>query len=963
MRGPRKKMTSQPEQTLENNLVDQLEKLGYKRVLIKVESDLLQNLKSQLEVHNKVTLSPNDFTQILNFINKGNVFERAKILRDRIPYTNDLGEFKTIELINQLHWCQNQFQVTQQVSMEGKYKNRYDVTLLINGLPLVQIELKRRGLELKEAFKQTDRYTIHSYGSGQGLFQFIQIFVISNGVNTKYYANSSLKDRSFKQTFYWSDTKNKLVTQLSNFTDIFLEPCHISKMVTKYVVLNESQKSLMVLRPYQFYAVEAIIDRVKTTPKFGYIWHTTGSGKTLTSFKTAQILTNLPQVYKVVFVVDRKDLDYQTTKEFNSFSKGSIDGTNNTQALVNQLADDTKLIVTTIQKLNTAISKARHITKMEALRDKRIVFIFDECHRSQFGKTHEEIKGFFQGCQMFGFTGTPIFEENAGSNSYGKRTTTMLFGDCLHKYVITDAIRDENVLKFSVEYISTFKKKDHILDINVEAIDEEEVMRAPQRLNNIADFIINNHGRKSHNREFTSIFCVSSVPTLIDYYNILHNKKLAGEHNLTVATIFSYGANVDLIDNDDFERDWEEGEFGIAADNPRDEYGNPSKKHPREFLDEFIGHYNTKFATNYYTKDSQSFYNYYNDVANRVKHRQVDILLVVNMFLTGFDSKHLNTLYVDKNLKYHGLIQAFSRTNRILNELKSQGNIVCFRNLKQATDDAITLFSNINAKDEIIMQPLEDYIERFNEAYQKLLDIAPSVDSVNEFPSEVEELEFIKAFRELMRIKNVLGTFTEFTFEDVSMPEQSFEDYKSKYLDLYDKAKGNHQKEKVSILADVDFELELIHRDEINVSYILKLLAKLKDAPEEEKEKQQKAIVDLMVGESQLRSKRELVEKFIRENLPNIEDSEQIQDEFAEFWTKERIEAIRKLSEEEGLESDRLEDVISRYIYTEKEPLRDEVVSIMKNKPGLSKRRTTAERVIGKIIDFVDTFISGIAAA
>jgi type I restriction enzyme, R subunit len=956
-------MTSQPEQTLENNLVDQLEKLGYKRVLIKGESDLLQNLKAQLEVHNKVTLSPNDFTQILNFINKGNVFERAKILRDRIPYTNDLGEFRTIELINQLHWCQNQFQVTQQVSMEGKYKNRYDVTLLINGLPLVQIELKRRGLELKEAFKQTDRYTIHSYGSGQGLFQFIQIFVISNGVNTKYYANSSLKDRSFKQTFYWSDTKNKLVTQLSNFTDIFLEPCHISKMLTKYVVLNESQKSLMVLRPYQFYAVEAIIDRVKTTPKFGYIWHTTGSGKTLTSFKTAQILTNLPQVYKVVFVVDRKDLDYQTTKEFNSFSKGSIDGTNNTQALVNQLADDTKLIVTTIQKLNTAISKARHITKMESLKGKRIVFIFDECHRSQFGKTHEEIKGFFQGCQMFGFTGTPIFEENAGSNSYGKRTTTMLFGDCLHKYVITDAIRDENVLKFSVEYISTFKKKDHIMDINVEAIDEEEVMRAPQRLNNISDFIINNHGRKSHNREFTSIFCVSSVPTLIDYYNILHKKKLAGEHNLTVATIFSYGANVDLIDNDGFEQDWEEGEFGIAADNPRDEYGNPSKKHPREFLDEFIGHYNTKFATNYSTKDSQSFYNYYNDVANRVKHRQVDILLVVNMFLTGFDSKHLNTLYVDKNLKYHGLIQAFSRTNRILNELKSQGNIVCFRNLKQATDDAITLFSNINAKDEIIMQPYEDYVLKFNEAFIKLLQIAPTVNSVNDLPSEVEELEFIKAFRELMRIKNVLGTFTEFTFEDVSMPEQSFEDYKSKYLDLYDKAKGDNQKEKVSILADVDFELELIHRDEINVSYILKLLAKLKDAPEEEKEKQQKAIVDLMVGESQLRSKRELVEKFIRENLPNIEDSEQIQDEFAEFWTKERIEAIRKLSEEEGLESERLEDVISRYIYTEKEPLRDEVVSIMKNKPGLSKRRTTAERVIGKIIDFVDTFISGIAAA
>nr|WP_287938645.1 type I restriction endonuclease subunit R [Algoriphagus sp.] len=956
-------MTAQPEQTLENNLVAQLQKLGYKKAIITNEADLLQNLKSQLEIHNKVKLSPNDFTQILNFINKGNVFERAKILRDRIPYTNDQGEQKTIELINQIHWCQNQFQVTQQVTIEGRYKNRYDVTLLINGLPLVQIELKRRGLELKEAFKQTDRYAIHSYGSGQGLFQFIQLFVISNGVNTKYYANSALKDRSFKQTFYWTDTKNKLITQLADFTDVFLEPCHLSKMVTKYIVLNESQKSLMILRPYQFYAVEAIIDRVKTTPKYGYIWHTTGSGKTLTSFKTAQILTNLPQVYKVVFVVDRKDLDYQTTKEFNSFSKGSIDGTNNTQSLVNQLADDTKLIVTTIQKLNTAITKSKHLGKLEKLKDKRIVFIFDECHRSQFGKTHEDIKSFFEGCQMFGFTGTPIFEENAGSNSYGKRTTTMLFGDCLHKYVITDAIRDENVLKFSVEYISTFKKKDHILDINVEAIDEEEVMNAPQRLNNVVDYIINNHGRKTHNKEFTSVFCVSSVPTLISYYTLFHQKKLAGDHNLTVATIFSYGANVDLMDNDGFEQDWEEGEFGIASDVPRDEYGNPSKKHPREYLDEFIGHYNAKFATNFSTRDSQSFYRYYNDIANRVKHRQVDVLLVVNMFLTGFDSKTLNTLYVDKNLKYHGLIQAYSRTNRILNELKSQGNIVCFRNLKQATDDAITLFSNLNAKDEIIIQPYEEYVQKFNEAFIKLLTITPTVNSVNDLPSEVEELEFIKAFRELMRLKNVLGTFTEFTFDDLSMPEQSFEDYKSKYLDLYDKAKGNQQKEKVSILADVDFELELIHRDEINVSYILKLLAKLKDAAPEEQEKQKKAIVDLMVGESQLRSKKELIEKFIRENLPQIEDSEDIPDEFANFWNAERLEALKSLSEEEALDPEKLEGVIGNFLYTEKEPLRDEIIDLMKARPGLKERKSTAERVKNKIIEFVETFISGITAA
>lgn len=956
-------MTTQPEQTLENNLVAQLVGLGYKKVEIKDEKDLLANLKQQLEAHNKISLSEREFVQILNFINKGNVFERAKILRDRVPYLDDSGEHRTIELLNQIHWCQNQFQVTQQITIEGKYKNRYDVTLLINGLPLVQIELKRRGLELKEAFKQTLRYGIHSFGAGQGLFQFIQFFVISNGVNTKYYANCNIKDRDFKQSFYWTDTKNQLITQLSEFADVFLERCHLAKMVTKYVVLNESQKSLMVLRPYQYYATEAIVERVKTTPKFGYIWHTTGSGKTLTSFKTAQILTNLPEVYKVVFVVDRKDLDTQTINEFNAFSKGSIDGTNDTKSLVTQLAGNTKLIVTTIQKLNTAISKTKHLNRIENLREKRIVFIFDECHRSQFGKTHEDIKSFFEGSQMFGFTGTPIFEENAGSNAYGKRTTKMLFGDCLHKYVITDAIRDENVLKFSVEYISTFKKKEHIFDINVEAIDEEEVMRAPQRLSNIVDYILENHRRKTHNREFTAIFCVPSVPVLIDYYQLFHKKKEAGENELRIATIYSYGSNIDLIEDGGFEDDWEDSEFGIASDQDRDEYQTAGKKHPREYLDDFISHYNYQFGTNYSTKDSKLFYQYYKDVASRVKKKKIDILLVVNMFLTGFDSKTLNTLYVDKNLKYHGLIQAYSRTNRIKGELKSQGNIVCFRNLKKATDDAITLFSNIAAKDEIIMQPLEDYIGKFNEAFTKLLNIAPTVDSVNDLPNEVEEMEFIKAFRELMRLKNVMATYTEFSFEDLAMPEQAFEDYKSKYLDLYDKAKGDHQKEKVSILSDVDFELELIHRDEINVSYILKLLAKLKDAPEAEKAKQEKAIIDLMVGESQLRSKRELVEKFIRENLPKIEDSDQISEEFENFWTLERIEAVQRLSEEEGLDPSQLEEVIARYIYTEKEPLRDEVVSIMKEKPSLAKRKTTAERVIGKIVDFVETFISGIAAA
>ena len=945
-------MNTQPEQILENNLIDQLVILGYKKVAIHDEADLLINLKRQLEVHNKVSLTDKDFSQILNYINKGNIFERAKILRDRVPYLNEQGETKTIELINQIHWCQNQFQVAHQITMEGRYKNRYDVTLLINGLPLVQIELKRRGLELKEAFNQINRYERHSYGSGQGLFQFVQVFVISNGVNTKYYANGPLKSRSFKQTFYWSDIRNQLVTQLSAFTDIFLEPCHISKMITKYIVLNESRQVLMVLRPYQYYAVEAIIERVKTTHKYGYIWHTTGSGKTLTSFKTAQILTSLPKVYKVVFVVDRKDLDFQTTREFNSFSKGSIDGTNNTDTLVRQLAGDHKLIVTTIQKLNTAISKIRHIHKLSEIRDKRIIFIFDECHRTQFGKTHESIKKFFTGCQMFGFTGTPIFEVNAGSNEYGKRTTTMLFGECLHKYVITDAIRDENVLKFSVEYISTFRKKDHIIDINVEAIDESEVMEAPQRLNNIVDFIIAHHDRKTHSREFTAIFCVSGIPVLMEYYNLFQQKKLDGQHNLRIATIFTYTQNEE---DKDAIGVYDVDEFAVAADD------TPlyQTMHSRDVLEEMIINYNREFSTNFTSRDTQSFYNYYNDIAKRVKNKQVDILLVVNMFLTGFDSMYLNTLYVDKNLKYHGLIQAYSRTNRILNELKSQGNIVCFRNLKNATDEAITLFSNKEAIDVVLKGPYEQYVGQFNQAFIQLLTIAPTVNSVNTLPSEDEQLEFIKAFRELMRVLNVLKTFTQFTFDDLSMNEQSFADYKSKYLDLYEQTKGQHQKEKVSILNDIDFELELIHRDEINVAYILKLLAKMKQGTPEERERQRKSIVDLLSGDVQLRSKRELIEKFIQENLPHIEDPEDIADEFFAYWDEEQQAAIQQLVTEENLDEAKTQKVIGDYLFTEQKPLRDDIIDAMKERPSLRERGTTAERITARILDFVETFISG----
>ncbi|MDF0706252.1 type I restriction endonuclease subunit R [Flagellimonas okinawensis] len=942
-------MTTQPEYILEENLVEQLQDLGYEKVIIKDEDQLVSNLKGQLEKHNRTTFSDAEFKQILNQLSKGNIYEKAKTLRDRITYPKDNGETGYVELINQVHWCKNQYQVTHQVTMEGSYKNRYDVTILINGLPLVQVELKKRGLEMKEAFNQINRYERHSFGSGSGLFQYVQLFVISNGVNTKYFANNPVKARSFKQTFFWADRENNIITQLSEFAKEFLEPCHLSKMITKYIVLNTSN-ILMVLRPYQYYATEAIVERVKNSNKFGYIWHTTGSGKTLTSFKAAQILTNLEDVPKVVFVVDRKDLDYQPIKEFNSFSEGSIDATDNTSTLVKQLSDDTKLIVTTIQKLNTAISKPKHMAKVDQLKNERIVFIFDECHRSQFGDTHNAIKTYFGNAQMFGFTGTPIFADNSTKNKLGRRTTKDLFEECLHKYVITDAIRDRNVLKFSIEYMNTVKLKEEVVDLKVEDINTAEVLEAPERLENNVDFIINNHNRKTHNKRYTAIFCVQNVKTLITYYELFQAKKVSGEHDLKVATIYSYQANqldedaMGFIPDEDFE------------DLEKDPSSRYDTKHTRDKLDEYISDYNQMFKTNYSTN---AFYSYYKDIGKRVKNREVDILLVVNMFLTGFDSKLLNTIYVDKNLKYHGLIQAYSRTNRILDEVKSQGNVVAFRNLKEATDEAITLFSNKEAIEEIVVQPYEDYIEKFDEAVERVKAIAPTFDSVNDLVSEAEELEFVKAFRELMRVKNVLGTFTEFSFEDLGMDEQTFENYKSKYLDLYDIIKSETQKEKVSILNDIDFELELIRRDEINVTYILTLLAKLHDSAPKEQEEQRKAISDILASESQLRSKKELIEKFIAENLPLITDSELVANEFESFWTVEKKKAIMNLAKEENLDYQKLVDLVSNYLFTEKEPLRDEIIAVMNERPSLRDRATLSERILGKVKGFVETFIDG----
>jgi type I restriction enzyme R subunit len=976
-------MPRQSEQILEEQLIVQLQKLGYAYMVINSEKDLLLNLKAQLEKHNKSALtkagkeqfSTTEFERVLNILSKGSVFEKGKILRQKQHIIRDNGDNLYFEFLNTEHWCQNQYQVTNQVSQEGKYKNRYDVTILINGLPLVQIELKRRGLELKEAFNQINRYQRHSFGANSALFQYVQIFIVSNGVNTKYYANN--RNQSFKQTFYWTDVENKRLSNILNgFTDTFLEPCHLSKMICKYIVLNEAYKIPMVLRPYQFYAVEALIERVKSSTKNGYIWHTTGSGKTLTSFKASQILMALPQVHKVVFVVDRKDLDYQTTKEFNSFQDGCIDGTDNTGNLVKQFtgtyidkkgeAKNSKLIVTTIQKLNTAISKLKYEARMAELKDKRIVFIFDECHRSQFGDTHKRIKAFFNNAQLFGFTGTPIFADNSAKNEHGKRTTKDLFEDCLHKYVITDAIKDENVLKFSVEYVGRYKHKDGRetnIDIEVEDIDTKELMEDDTRLEKITDYIIAHHNRKTHSREFTAMFCINNVSTLIRYVDLFKRKKAVGLHNLNIATIFSYGANEDDVDANgfiNFEQDFDFVDLNLVAE-PNEEY--KVNLHTRDKLEEYIGDYNKLFGDNFTTKDSQSFYNYYNDISKKVKERKIDILVVVNMFLTGFDSPTLNTMYVDKNLRYHGLIQAYSRTNRIINEQKSQGNIVAFRNLKSRTDEAITLFSNKEAIEVIIMKPYEDYTAKFDEAFEHLISLTPTLDSVNELETEDDELEFIKAFRDLMRIKNILTAFSDFNWQDLRMTEQQFEDYKSKYLDLHDKVKSGHQKEKVSILEDVDFELELIHRDEINVAYIIQLLIKLKSQKQKDPTKVEQEIFNLLSTETSLRSKRELIEKFIQENLPVIANTDEVEPEFDRFWNEERHTAFSKLVREESLSSDKTEKLIEDYLFAERQPLRDEVLELIKGeRPSLLQRKKLGDRILQRIMDFVETFINGMAA-
>lgn len=930
-------MTHQSEQQLEKELLERLGELGFEPVILADANALVENLQTQLEKFNSTTFSDKEFSRILNHLNKGDRFQKAKTLRDRYALSRDDERTFYVRFFNMEQWCKNEYQVTHQLTQSGRYENRYDVTLLINGLPLVQVELKRRGMEMKEAFNQIQRYHKHSFTGT--LFEYIQIFVISNGVNTKYFSNNPRQ--SFEQTFYWTDENNTKITQLDTFASAFLEKCTVSKMIAEYIVLAESLQIPMVLRPYQYYAVKAIENRVKESDKNGYIWHTTGSGKTLTSFKASQILSHVAEVKKVLFVVDRKDLDIQTTKEFNSFSDGSVDGTDSTRNLVAQLADtNRKLIVTTVQKLDIAIGREHHFDKFAYLADEKVVIIFDECHRSQFGQTHARIKGFFKRAQLFGFTGTPIFAEN----NIGGATTADVFDSCLHKYIITNAISDNNVLGFAVEYVGKYTQKspdtldaDIFAEALVESVDKREVLESDDRLNKITDYVLADWKRKTKSGKFNAFFAVSNIEVLKRYYSLFKSKKPS---DFKIATIFTYQANEeesnDMLDIDIFA-----GE------------GTTGNQHSRDFLEDCIKDYNQLYSTNFST---DRFYDYYRDLQKRIKNKEVDLVIVVNIFLTGFDSPRLNTLYVDKNLRYHGLIQAYSRTNRLLNSDKPHGNIVSFRNLKKATDTALALFGDENAKEIVFKRPFEEQKKEFEKNLTELKKIAPTLSSVTELRGEEEKGVFVQSFRDLLRSKSSLETFAEFSFENLGISEQEFYDYQSKYLDIYEERKDT-DKQAESILDQLDFELELTVRDIVNFDYIILLIAGLKNITSDSlREKKTEEILKIFDRDPQLRKKRDLIRKFIEEALPRVLIIEDVEESFSKFWQSERLQALESLAKEEHIPVESIEKLIGEYLYTQKLPREQEIADILPQQPKILERKSVLARIKSSITTIVETF-------
>ncbi len=872
------------ESKLETRLISQLEKQGYEKVKIDDVESLKENFRKQVNRHNKVELkgkdlSDKEFERLMVKISGKGVFQSAKELRQKQDIQRDDGTIIYIELFNTKDWCKNIFQVTHQTTVEGKYTNRYDVTILINGLPLVQLELKRRGMDMKEAFNQIKRYKRHSYF---GLYKFIQLFVISNGVDTKYFANGD-QELNYGFTFYWTDINNDRITNLEQFCLFFLDRCHIGKMIARYMIINETEKILMVMRPYQVYAVENIVSRALDTSNNGYVWHTTGSGKTITSFKTSQILSLEPSINQVFFLVDRKDLDKQTLDEFNKFDPGCVDMTNQTDKLIEQIKDSTKpLIITTIQKMANACSNPKYASVMEKYKDLKTVFIIDECHRSQFGDMHRQISKTFSKAQYFGFTGTPRFKENPSQDG---RSTADIFEKCLHTYLIKDAIKDGNVLGFSVDYIKFIEYNGKTEeDVMVEGIDTEEVFMADERVTLIAQDIINHHNIKTRDRKYNALLTVSSIPLLIKYYETF--KKL--KHDLKIGAIFTYGANEDLDKN---------------------------PEHSREALERCMEDYNKTFKTNFST---HTFDAYFRDICKRIKNTEIDIVIVVNMLLTGFDAKRLSTLYVDKPLKYHDLIQAFSRTNRVETDTKPFGNIVCYRTTKSRVDEAVKLFSQTDSIDTVIMKPYEDYLDKFNEAVKKLLEITPTVENIDSLESEDDIKEFIIAFREVAKILVSLKTFNQFDLDNSSsmINTQIFEDYKSKYYELYRKL--SNDKEKSSILNDVTFSLELIQTDKINVSYILNLIRNVDLADEEQKKKDIADIQSKLVNitDDELFLKADLIKSFLTSILPTLKEDDSIDEALDNHMNAERQKEIEKFATENNIDFETLETIINEYEYS-----------------------------------------------
>lgn len=873
------------EARLEDRMIDQLVKQGYEKVQINDVKDLENNFREQVNRHNKIELknkplSDKEFEKLMVKISGKGIYQSANELRQKQFIERDDGSKVYIELFNKNDWCKNIFQVTHQTTVEGKYVNRYDVTILINGLPLVQIELKRRGNDMKEAFNQIKRYKRHSY---TGLYKYIQLFVISNGVDTKYFANGD-QELNYGFTFYWTDVDNSRITNLEQFCVFFLDRCNIGKMIARYMIINKTDKTLMVMRPYQVYAVENIVSRALDTSNNGYIWHTTGSGKTITSFKTSQILALEPSINQVFFLVDRKDLDKQTLDEFNKFDPGCVDMTNQTDKLIKQIKDSSKpLIITTIQKMANACSNPKYVSVMEKYKDLKTVFIIDECHRSQFGEMHRQISKTFTKAQYFGFTGTPRFKENPSQDG---RSTADIFEKCLHTYLIKDAIKDENVLGFSVDYMKfvELNSKELEEDMMVEGIDTEEVFMADDRIILIANDIIKHHNIKTRDKKYNALFTVSSIPQLVKYYDTFKTLN----HDLKIGAIFTYGANEEL--DDDIE-------------------------HSRESLDRIISDYNKMHNTNF---SSNNFDGYFRDICKKIKNTEIDIVIVVNMLLTGFDAKRLNTLYVDKSLKYHDLIQAFSRTNRVETETKPFGNIVCYRTTKTRVDEAVKLFSQTDSIDTVIMKEYPVYLEKLKECVDRLLSITPVVESVDSLESEEDIKEFIVAFRELAKVLVSLKTFNQFDLDTcgVLINTQIFEDYKSKYYELYRKL--SNDKEKSSILNDVTFSLELIQTDKINVSYILSLIRNVDLSNEEQK---QKDIIDIQsklvnITDDELFLKAELIKSFLTSILPTLKEDDSIDEALDNHMNKEREKEIEKFANNNDINLDKLKQIIDEYEYS-----------------------------------------------